>query len=180
MALNQPVPVFSYASVAQAYGFNSNNTAISNFTMQLAAAEVAIQAGANVINMVPMGINFGDMDDHGDNSMQQPRSAFMSVMSGPLKTFFSRNLPRSDINLVMTWQGDFWRTDSGTNHANCIGVPVIGPTVKAGNFAQASAQGPNLANAPPPNALWSTVAGLCGLSNSANPFGAPMYPGLVA
>jgi hypothetical protein len=147
--------------------------------MQLIGAEVAIQAGANVINIVPMGINFGDMDDHGDNSMTQPRNAFNSVMAGPLTTFLSRNLPRTDISLTMTWQGDFWRTDTGTNHANCVGVPVIGPNVVAGNFAQATAQGPNMSNAPSPMALWSTVAALLHIPAAANPFPAAAYPALV-
>jgi hypothetical protein len=170
--------VFSYASVASAYGVSATNTAVQGTTMQLIAAEVAIQAGANVVNLVPDDISFGDVDDHGDNSMNSPRNAFAGI-SKAFSTFLSRNLPRTDINLVVTWQGDFWRTDTGTNHANCIGVPVIGNTVAAGNYANVTAVGPALNNAPGPQALWSTVGGLMGLSTANNPFGAPMYPNLV-
>jgi len=178
-ALQQPVPVFNYATVAQAYGVAATQTAVSNFAMQLIGAEVAIAAGANVVNIVPKGVSFGSMDDHGDNQMTSPRNAFTSAMAGPLTTFLARNLGRTDIQLVMTWQGDFWRTDTGTNHANCIGVPVIGNNVVAGNFAQVSASGPNLTGAPPPMALWSTLAGILKVPAAANPFSAPTYPALV-
>ncbi len=167
-ALQKKPPPFDYKSLPGIYGLQG--TAIQDgFQSKLAAAELLIRAGANVINI----FSENDWDTHGSNGSRE-RNLMGSQVIPPLKQFLSRVMDPADLgsshNVVTMMVGDFARSLPGDDHQPNLSATVIGKYVKVGTTGMTDGSvGLNPAT-PGSKQLWSYVAAVA--KAQANPFGA--------
>lgn len=167
--LQAPVKPFDYTALATAYGYNSSNTAVNNFTTQIACAELMITAGANYVVAVDSG-----WDTHGDTNASTVRNMMNSRILPPLKVFINRMMNRSDMNVVVAIFGDFARSLPGSDHASALAATVIGKYVKVGTTGRMSANVTLPSGTPSVPGFWSYLAAVS--KASSNPFGANQHP----
>lgn len=170
--LQKPVKTYDYAGLAAAYGFAATNTAVNSFTMQVAAAEVMFEAGANVA----VAVN-GGWDTHGDRDGGAVRGMMNSRILPPLKTFISRMVadPTRNVNVVI--MGDFARSLPGSDHAAAMSATVIGRNVRVGTTGKMDGSVRLPAGTPSGQGLWAYLGRLVNLPNQ--PFGTNPHTGLV-
>ncbi|MFZ5441730.1 MAG: hypothetical protein ACOZQL_17135 [Myxococcota bacterium] len=170
--LQKPVKTYDYVGLANAYGFSSNVTAVSNFTTQIAAAEVMFEAGANVA----VAVN-GGWDTHGDRDGSNVRDMMNSRILPPLKVFINRMVadPNRNVNLMII--GDFSRSLPGSDHAAGVSATVIGRNVRVGTTGRVDSQVRLPAGTPQGPGLWAYLARLVNLP--FQPFGTNPHTGLV-
>lgn len=171
-SLQRPVKTYDYVALSSAYGFASTSTAVNNFTMQIAAAEVMFEAGANVA----VAVN-GGWDTHGDRDGAAVRGMMNSRILPPLRTFISRMVadPTKNVNVVI--MGDFARSLPGSDHAAGMSATVIGRNVRVGTTGKMDASVRLPAGTPQGTGLWAYLARLTGLPTQ--PFGINPHTGLV-
>lgn len=163
--LTKPVRVFNLADLQSAYGIGTS-TQVNNVAAKFAAAELMVEAGTNVIVIAD---NF-NWDTHGDRDGSNVRRMITQNWITPLRTFLTRNLQRTDRNVVLAMAGDFSRSLPGSDHNVSLTSTVIGKYVKGGTDGRVSANVGLPANTPPPSGLWSYLASV--LKSPTNPFGA--------
>jgi hypothetical protein len=163
--LTAPAQSFSYPMMAQAYGLSATTTAVTNFASKLAAAELMITAGANVV----VAVDNSGWDTHGDTTGTRVRNMWTALMPA-FNTWLTRSLSMPGRNVVTMIMGDFARSYPGSDHANCETVTVIGNTVKQGTTGHMS-QTVTLPTGSTPGVqgLWAYIAAT--LKLPTNPFG---------
>ncbi|MFT3707259.1 MAG: DUF1501 domain-containing protein [Archangium sp.] len=170
--LQKPVKTYDYVGLANAYGFGPTTTAVTNFTTQIAAAEVMIEAGANVCCAVN-----GGWDTHGDRDGSNVRDMMNERILPALKVFINRMVadPNRNVNIVIT--GDFSRSLPGSDHAAGVSATVIGKNVRVGTTGRVDSDVRLAAGTPQGMGLWAYLARLVNLPYQ--PFGTNPHTGLV-
>lgn len=170
--LQKPVKTYNYVNLANAYGFSPNTTAVTNFTTQIAAAEVMIEAGANVVTAVN-----GGWDTHGDRDGSNVRDMMNTRILPALKVFINRVVadPRRNVNVVI--MGDFSRSLPGSDHAAGVSATVIGKNVRVGSTGRVDGDVRLAAGTPQGLGLWAYLSRLTNVSYQ--PFGTNPHTGLV-
>lgn len=170
--LQKPVKTYNYVNLANAYGFSPATTAVTNFTTQIAAAEVMIEAGANVCTAVN-----GGWDTHGDRDGSNVRNMMNARILPALKVFINRMVadPRRNVNVVI--MGDFSRSLPGSDHAAGVSATVIGKNVRVGTTGRVDGGVRLAAGTPQGLGLWAYLSRLTNVSYQ--PFGTNPHTGLV-
>ncbi|MDP1829907.1 MAG: DUF1501 domain-containing protein [Archangium sp.] len=170
--LQKPVKTYNYVSLANAYGFQPTTTAVTNFTTQVAAAEVMIEAGANVC----VAVN-GGWDTHGDRDGSSVRNMMNTRILPPLRVFINRMVADTRRNVNVMIVGDFSRSLPGSDHAAGVSATVIGKNVRVGTTGRVDADVRLAAGTPQALGLWAYLARLTNLPYQ--PFGTNPHTGLV-
>ena len=166
---------YDYASILPGYGITAG-TAVNNFNSKLAAAELMIRAGTNVVFATD-----GGWDTHGDRDGTNVRNMMNTRIIPPLITFFNRmwvnnteGVPRN-VNVVI--MGDFSRSLPGSDHATGCAATIIGSNVKVDGFQQVTANVGFDPNRPSGRGFFSLLAAL--VKAPGAPFGANAHPTLI-
>ena len=162
--LRKPVKPFDFNELAGAYGLAANQTAVNNFTTELAAAELMITAGANVVCALD-----GGWDTHGDRTGANVRNMMNARILPPLKVFLNRMMNRPDYNVTVTIMGDFARSLPGSDHASSLTATVIGKNVKQGTTGKMAANVQLPAGTPSNLGYWAYLSKLMNVTTT--PFG---------
>ena len=170
--LQKPVKVYNYVNLAAAYGLGPTTTAVTNFTTQVAAAEVMIEAGANVC----VAVN-GGWDTHGDRDGSSVRDMMNARILPPLKVFINRMVADTRRNVNVVILGDFSRSLPGSDHAAGVSATVIGKNVRVGTTGRVTSEVSLSAGTPQGLGLWAYLARLTNVTYQ--PFGSNPHPGLV-
>lgn len=170
--LGKPVKTYNYVNLAAAYGFASTTTAVTNFTTQVAAAEVMIEAGANVC----VAVN-GGWDTHGDRDGSNVRDMMNDRILPPLRVFINRMVADTRRNVNVVIMGDFSRSLPGSDHAAGVSATVIGKNVRVGTTGRVDGDVRLAAGTPQGIGLWAYLGRLANLP--FQPFGSNPHPGLV-
>ncbi len=162
--LKQPPATFDLASLKAAYGLGGS-TAVNTFKSKLAAAELFVRSGTNVVSLFEPG-----WDSHGDNNGNEVRG-LMTPMAAPLKTFLDRMVTADATrNVVVCLMGDFARSLPGSNHQPNLSATVIGKYVQRGTTGRVNADVAVPAGTPGATAFWAYLAAAS--KAPASPFGA--------
>ena len=170
--LQKPVKSYNYVNLAAAYGFAPTTTAVTNFTTQVAAAEVMIEAGANVC----VAVN-GGWDTHGDRDGMDVRGMMNDRILPPLRVFINRMVADSRRNVNVMIIGDFSRSLPGSDHAAGVSATVIGKNVRVGTTGRVDADVRLADGTPQALGLWAYLGRLANLPYQ--PFGSNPHTGLV-
>ncbi len=162
--LEKPVRPFDFPALAAAYGLTATQTAVNGFRAQMAAAELMITAGANVV--VAMD---GGWDTHGDRTAANVRNMMNTRILPPLNTFLGRMVGAPGRNTVVAILGDFARSLPGSDHASALSATVIGKYVKVGTTGKMSANVQLPTGTPSAPGLWAYLAQV--LRVGTRPFG---------
>jgi Protein of unknown function (DUF1501) len=154
-------------AVASAYGTTSG-ASLADMPSMLAAAELMLRAGTNVVTMTNTG-----WDTHGDRTGTTVRQLMSSNIIPALTTFLTRlqsdpTLAAQNVSVIL--HGDFARSLPDSDHAPALSALVIGPNVRVGTTGHVT---PNVTFATEPGAsmqMWSYMAALSKVPT--NPFGA--------
>jgi len=152
----QPIAI-DVAKVAQAYG-SREGTNLDSVPAKLAAAELMIRSGTNVVTLSDTG-----WDTHGDEAARPfdagwaPRSCRAEDV--PLSDPSEPELATMNISVIL--HGDFARSLPGSDHAPALSALVIGPNVKVGTTGRVSAD----VTLPPASARHAR----CGLTSPRSP-----------
>jgi len=171
--LEAPVKPFDFNELATAYGIGATATSVNNFTRQVAAAELMITAGTNVVVAMDNG-----WDTHGDRTASTVRNRMNSRILPPLNTFLSRMVGAPDRNVVVAIIGDFARSLPGSDHARVMSATVIGKYVKTGTTGRVTSNVGLPDGTPSVPGLWAYLSKV--LNSPTSPFGANPHTGLVA
>lgn len=137
-ALGKAAAPFDFASVFPAYGIN-NSTSVQGWNAKVAAAELMIRAGSNVVVA-----SDGGWDSHGDTQGTNVRNMMQNRILPPLVTFMRRffvNNPEAGVprNVVVAIMGDFARSLPGSDHATGVSVSIMGKYTKPGTTGELTA-----------------------------------------
>ena len=171
--LRQPAQQFSFSDLATAYGLGANKTAIANndFTAKMAAAELMMLAGANVVWTIEANPGW---DTHNDVTGTRVRNQMTSYLLPPLATFTQRMLQAQGRNVVVVIMGEFARSLPGSDHQPNLSVTVMGKYVKQGTTGKVDSKVALAPSTPGAQGLWSYIASVAKSPN--NPFGANPHP----
>ena len=170
--LQKPVKPFNFADLTTAYGVGATTRTVNNFTTQILAGELMIQAGANVVIALD-----GGWDTHGDSNGNTVRNMMNTRILPPLKVFINRMMNRPDYNVGILIMGDFARSLPGSDHASAMSATVIGKYAKVGTTGKMSANVQLAAGTPSVPGLWSYLSEI--MKVPANPFGANQHPSIL-
>ncbi len=163
-ALKLPPATINLPALQTAYGLGAS-TSIRTFASKLAAAELFIQSGTNVVSIFEPG-----WDTHGDNNGNEVRN-MMTPMMTPLKKFLDRMVTATATrNVVVCLMGDFARSLPGSNHQPNLSATVIGKYVQRGTTGRVNADVAVGAGTPSSPGFWSYLAAAGKVPT--NPFGA--------
>lgn len=169
-ALKNPTDTFDLPGLQTAYGITGSK--IGSFASKMAAAELFVKTGANVVTVFD-----GGWDTHGDTDGRRVRNQ-MAANAPALKTFLTRMVtPDSGRNVVVCLLGDFARDLPGSDHQPNLSATVVGKYVKPGSTGKVNAKVGLATNTPGVRGLWSYLAAAAKVSQ--NPFGQNPH-GLVA
>lgn len=130
--LAQPTQAsLDYDGIRAAYGVETTKIATLDFAAQIAAAELMIRAGTNVVAIA----DNQNWDTHGAAGGVKDREMMGRILPS-LKTFTDRMLNLQGMNVVVVLTGEFARSTPGSNHAACTAATVMGRHVKKGTTAQ--------------------------------------------
>lgn len=168
-----PAP-YDYAAIPAGYGLNG--TAVNNFNSKIAAAELMIRAGSNVVFAID-----GGWDTHGDRDGSNVRNMMNQRIIPPLITFFNRmwvnNTEGVARNVNVVIMGDFSRSLPGSDHATGCAATIIGANVKVGGFQQVTGNVGFDPNRPSGRGFFALLAALAKVPGT--PFGANAHTDLV-
>lgn len=146
-----------YMGLCTAYGVTVGTTAVNNFRTQMMAAELMVQAGANVIFADDPG-----WDTHGDTDGSTVRNQMNQRILPGLNTFLSRMLTATGRNVTVAIYGDFARSLPGSDHQGNLTATVIGKYVKTGTTGRVAANVSLDANTPGIPGFWAYLSALTG------------------
>jgi len=175
--LTKPPKMFTlsdYTTAAAGYNLG-NNTSVNSFKAQMAAAELMIAAGTNVVCAMT-GFNW---DSHGDKDASNVRNMMANTIIPPLNTFIqnvmsdtgrnnSDDFGRRNVTVVI--MGDFARSLPGSDHQPNMSVTVFGNNVKVGTTGKTDANVGLGPSTPGMKGLWAYLAAASKVT--ASPFGA--------
>lgn len=140
--VKSPAPGITAATLANiraAYGLDAGSKLVNtDLTGHFAGAELAITAGAKVINIMSQG-----WDSHGDVDGSVVRGQMGSSVIPGLKTFLQRMLlgaPGANRNVVVCLFGDFARSLQSSGHQPNLSACVFGKHVKPGTTGAVSSK----------------------------------------
>lgn len=169
--LKQPVQKFDFDELKTAYKLGAG-TAVRSFASKMAAAELMIKSGTNVVALLD-----GGWDTHGDNNGSVVRNKMTSYVLDPLNTFMTRLVQDPNRNVVVVLMGDFSRSLPGSNHQPNLSATVIGKYVKQGTTGRVNADVALAATTPGIQGLWSYLSAVT--KTASKPFGNNLHPSLV-
>ena len=165
-SLSKPPISVDLAKIAGAYGTSTGGT-LDLVPAKLAAAELMLRAGTNVISLQDHG-----WDSHGDRSGSTVRAKMAQSVLPALRTFLGRLRSEPELaaqNITVMIHGDFARNLPGSDHAACLSALVIGPHVKVGTTGRVSADVRLNASTGGSREMWSYLAAVSQVTQ--NPFG---------
>jgi hypothetical protein len=167
--LQKPAQKLDFATLATAYGMPAGRTAIANndFKAKMAAAELMMLAGANVVWTIEANPGW---DTHNDRTGTRVRNQMTSYLLPPLATFTQRMLQAAGRNVVVLIVGDFARSLPGSDHQPNLSVTVMGKYVKQGTTGKVYSNVALPPGTPGSQQMWSYVAAVA--KAPKNPFGA--------
>lgn len=166
--LRKPVKTFSPQKLDTDYGLGGAR-AVDDWKSRMAAAELMITAGANVVIA-----NSENWDSHGDSGGDQVRNQMRDEILPPLKVFLENMLNDPNRNVVIAIFGDFARSLPDSDHQPNCAVTVIGRNVKPGSTGNVDA-GVNMPpNTPDIPGMWAYLA--AALKAPTEPFGKNPHP----
>jgi hypothetical protein len=170
--LQKPIPPFDFSSLPGIYQAGTQvNPGDGNFKSRMAAAELMVRAGANVVTVYSRN----DWDTHGDRSGSLVRSMFTGNVLPALNMFLDRTLVSTDLatthNVVTMIFGDFARSLPGSDHQPNVTATVMGKYVKGGTTGKVDGNVGLPAGTPSVPGLWSYLAAVAKCPGT-NPFGA--------
>jgi hypothetical protein len=174
--LKQPVKPFSFPDLATAYGLSATATQVNTFAAKMAAAELMITAGANVVIAID-----GGWDSHGDSQGTSVRNKMTSYVLPALNAFMNRMivddtnaansaLPGFNRNVSVCIFGDFARSLPGSDHQPNLSAAVMGKFVKSGTTGRTDANVGLPAGTPSIPGWWAYLAAITKAPGA--PFGA--------
>lgn len=170
--LKQPVKQISLDDLKTAYALG-NATAVRDFKSKMAAAELMVRAGTNVVAAFD-----GGWDTHGDTQGTTVRNKMTQSILTPLNTFLTRMVQDTTRNVVVAIIGDFARSLPGSDHQPNLSATLIGKYVKQGTTGKTAQGAVSLsANTPGIPGFWSLLGTVTRPTTS--PFGANQHPSLV-
>lgn len=161
--LKKPLKAFSFNELSTAYGLDG--TSIGDWKSRVAAAELMITAGANVVVAID-----DDWDSHGDTDGGSVRSKMNERILPPLRSFIDRMMNDADRNVVIAIFGDFARSLPGSDHQPNCAVSVMGKYVRTGTTGKVDNTVNMAAGTPDIPQMWAYFA--AALKAPTNPFGA--------
>lgn len=168
--LRKPLKPFNFEDLNNAYDLGGSKS-VDDFKSRMAAAELMITAGANVV----IAVN-DDWDSHGDTDGSGVRDHMNQEILPPLKTFFKNMWADNTRNVVVAVFGDFARSLPGSDHQPNCAVTVMGKYVKTGSTGNVDKDVNMKDGTPDIPQLWSYLAAV--LKSPTTPFGANPH-GLV-
>ncbi len=153
-----------YPALCSAYGVPTGTTGVTNFRTQMMAADLMIQAGANVVFAED-----GGWDTHGDTNGNTVRGMMNDRILPPLNTFMNRNLETTGRNVIVAIVGDFARSLPGSDHQGNLTATVIGKNVRVGTTGKVSSNVGLPSGTPSNREFWAYLASLCRVPDA--PFG---------
>jgi hypothetical protein len=173
--LSAPVKPFSFSELSTAYNLQGS-TSVNSFASQMAAAELMIVAGANVV--VAADGTEVTWDTHNDVDGQQARTLMQQRIMPGLSVFLSRMLADPNRNVVVCIMGDFSRSLPGSDHQPNLTATVIGKYVKVGTTGRVGADVSLPQGTPAAAGLWAYLAAL--MKCPTTPFGANPHTSIIA
>lgn len=125
--LRKPLRPFSFEKLNNDYQLDGSKS-VDDWKSRVAAAELMITAGANVV----IAVNDG-WDSHGDTNGDDVRNHMNDEILTPLKKFFENMWADASRNVVVCVFGDFARSLPGSDHQPNCAVTVMGKYVKGGS-----------------------------------------------
>lgn len=164
--VSKPVQPFSAADFNTAYGLNS--TAVNNFAARMAAAELMVRSGTNIVVAQDDFV----WDTHGDTNGNNVRNMMTQRIAPGLRTFLTRMVDAAagERNVVVALLGDFHRSLPGSDHQANVSALVIGKTLRNATTGRTDGNvglGPNVAGIP---GFWQMLGAATKVDVS--PFGA--------
>jgi hypothetical protein len=170
--LKQPVQQFNYDQLKTAYTLG-NSTAVTTFKAKLAAAELMVRAGTNVVTLFDEG-----WDSHGDSSGNEVRNKMTGYVLTPLNMFLNRMVADTTRNVTVVLMGDFARSRPNSGHQPNLSALVLGRNLKTATTGKVNSDVVLPANTPSTQGLWSLLQTVSGAAQK--PFGTNLHPTLVA
>jgi hypothetical protein len=167
--LKQPVQNFDVTELKTAYGL-SGTSVTDSFASKMAAAELMVRAGVNVITACdrPPG-TAARWDSHGDVNGSMVRGLMKNVAPS-LSTFMDRMMVKDTTrNVVVCILGDFSRSLPTSGHQPNLSVTVMGKYVKQGTTGKVNGDVGLPTGTPGVPGLWSYLAAVT--KTSTNAFG---------
>jgi hypothetical protein len=161
--LKKPLKTFSFPELSNAYGLDGATT-VDGFSSRIAAAELMITAGANVVVAID-----GDWDSHGDVDGSLVRNKMSEQILPSLNTFIDRMFNDAERNVVVAIFGDFARSLPGSDHQPNCAVSVMGKYVKTGTTGRVDRTVNMPSGTPDIPQMWAYLAAV--LKAPTNPFG---------
>jgi hypothetical protein len=159
--LKTPSQPFNPQTLQTAYTLNG--TAVNDIKSKMAAAELAIRAGANVVTTVIGPFSGNIWDTHGDTSGNLARSNFTRLVLDGLKIFTERMLTEeSEFNVTIAIFGDFARSLPGSDHATVTVATVMGHKVNQGTTGKVDGNVTFTSETPGVEGFWGYIATLAG------------------
>lgn len=162
--LGKPVQPFNVNDFNDAYGLNGTN--VNNFRARMAAAELMVRSGTNLVIAQD-----GGWDSHGDTNGNNVRNAVTQRIAPGLQTFLTRMVEgaSADRNVVVAIFGDFHRSLPGSDHQANLSALVIGKGLKNATTGKTDNRVGLPANTPAIAGLWQFLAAAAKVDQS--PFG---------
>lgn len=162
--LSQPPASFDLAELQTAYGLGATSR-VATFASKMAAAELFVRTGANVVTLVD-----GGWDTHGDINGTRVRNQ-MTENAAALRAFVARMITEASTrNVVLCLLGDFARSLPGSDHQPNLSATVIGKRVKRGSTGNVNGSVVLGPGTPGTKELWAYLAAAAGVTST--PFGA--------
>jgi hypothetical protein len=175
-ALSKPPIQVDPAAIAQAYGADASSEFGINVGAKLAAAELLLRGGTNVISLTDHS-----WDSHGDSTGSTVRNNMSQRIIPALKTFIGRLQSEPDLaamNITLMLHGDFARNLPTSDHAPGLSALVIGNSVKTGTTGAMNPDATLPESTGKSNQMWSYLAAAARCA--VNPFGDNPYTKLIA
>lgn len=170
--LKQPAKTLDLPGLRTAYGIGTA-TAVNGFASKMAAAELMLLAGTNVVTLSDTG-----WDTHGDTQGVTVRNKMTALMPA-MNTFLERMVADPTRNVTFAIVGDFARSLPGSDHQPNLSITVIGRNVKRGTTGRTQTGTVSLSQSTPGvQGMWAYLAALAKVGT--NPFGANPHTALTA
>jgi hypothetical protein len=163
--LKKPVQPFDLPTLKTAYGLPANQNTVRSFASKLAAAELMMRTGTNVVAMFD-----GGWDTHNDVDGVRVRNMMNSYVLAPLNTFLTRMVQDPTRNVVVCLMGDFSRSLPGSDHQPNLSATVIGKFVKQGTTGRVDGNVRLTQTSAATQQLWAYIAAAA--KTEGTPFGA--------
>jgi len=162
------------AAIMSDYGISSP-IITGSMSSKLAAAEILLRSGLNVVSVVDEG-GTSKWDTHDDNDGSRGRALYQAIVPA-LTTFCRRMLGTVDMNVTIILISEHSRITEKSNHGPHTAVPIFSDSLMAGRSTGICNSAGFLANPQPEQTVRALVADLARIS--VNPFGVNTHARLL-